>query len=158
MIKWNLQSIPIKDLIVNKRNPRQISKDRAARLNRLIDRYGLIDKPIVNLDMTIIGGHQRIALLKKKKVKEVECWVAERQLEPSEIDDLTIGLNLVTGTWDWDILANDYNIDDLFQYGFTENELLDIAKITLDEGNESEEKEKKQQQQTKRCPSCGHEF
>lgn len=124
MIKWNLQEVSLNDLKEHPKNPRQINKDQLKRLSNMIDKFGLIDKPIVNADMTIIGGHQRIKILKKKKIKTVECWVADRQLDDKEIDELCIGLNLHQGSWDWDIMANQWDPLELLNYGFTEEQLL----------------------------------
>lgn len=156
-IKWTLTELNIKDLKDHPKNPRQIGKDQFERLGNLIDKFGLIDKPIINADMTIIGGHQRIRYLKKQKEKTVECWIADRQLSEEEIDELCIGLNLHQGTWDYDILANEFEPLDLLKYGFTEQQLLgeckDTEKIDSDESGEEEKKKK-----LKMCPSCGHEF
>jgi DNA modification methylase len=118
----------IKDLKDHSRNPRKITKEQQQHLQKLIEKFGLIDKPIVNLDMTIIGGHQRIKVLKKMKVKEVECWLPEKMLEQEDIDHLCIGLNLNQGSFDYDILANEWDPIDLLHYGFTEEQLLGVGK------------------------------
>src|SRR5271166_3724937 len=108
MISWHLEVLPIKDLKEHPKNPRQINKEQFQHLSNLIAKFGLIDKPIVNLDKTIIGGHQRIKVLKKMKVKEVECWVPDQQLSEKDIDELCVRLNLNQGQWDYDILANQW--------------------------------------------------
>jgi len=127
-IEWKLEPVLIKLLKENPKNPRQINKDVVNRLGEFIDKFGLIDKPIINQDNTIIGGHQRIRLLKNKKVKTVECWVPSRMLEENEIAEMCIGLNLHQGQWDFDILANEWEPLDLLAYGFTEEQLLGSCK------------------------------
>jgi len=143
-ITWHLEVLPIKSLKDHEKNPRQISKDQFQHLSGLIAKFGLIDKPIVNKDWIIIGGHQRIKVLKKMKAKTVECWVPDEQLEQEDIDHLCIGLNLNQGTFDWDILANEWEPLDLLKWGFTEEQLLgkmeDVQKIEsedLEEDNET---------------------
>lgn len=155
MFKWNLKEVSIKSLKDHPKNPRQIGKDQFQHLSDLIAKFGLIDKPIINNDYTIIGGHQRIKVLKKQKVKFLECWVAETQLSDSEIDELCIGLNLHQGQWDWDVLANSFDPLDLLQYGFSEEQLLGSCQEDVD-GVETEKKGKSNKK--KMCPSCGHEF
>ena len=144
-IQWSLKEIPIKDLKGHSKNPRQIGKDQFDRLGSLIDKFGLIDKPIVNQDMVIIGGHQRIKYLKKGKYKSVECWVPDRQLSEKEIDELCIGLNLHQGSWDWDIMNNQWDPVDLLMYGFTEEQLAganqEIENIAELLANDDPEKE-----------------
>ncbi len=154
MIKWKLESVALKLLVEHEKNPRQITKDQFNRLGQLIDKFGLIDKPIINADMTIIGGHQRIKFLRKKKEKFVECWVAEEQLSKEDIDELCIGLNLHQGSWDWDILANQWEPLDLLKYGFSEEKLLESCKQAEEILEDTQKKESKK----KSCPSCGHEF
>ncbi len=128
MINWTLQEVSIKDLMKHPKNPRQINKDQVERLSQNMDKFGLIDKPIVNRDNMIIGGHQRIAILKKKKIKTVQCWIPEYQLSQDEVDELCISLNLHQGAWDWDIMANEWEPLDLLKYGFSEEQLLGEAK------------------------------
>lgn len=155
MINWTLKTIAIKQLKDHPKNPRQITKDHMHHLENLIKKFGLIDKPIVNQDLTIIGGHQRIKILKKMKVKEVECWVPDQQLEQEDIDHLCLGLNLNQGKFDFEILANEWEPLDLLKWGFTEEQLLGICKES-DEGLEGEKESKSKKQHL--CPNCGHEF
>lgn len=141
MINWTLKTLPIKDLKDHPKNPRQISKEQYRHLESLIDKFGLIDKPIVNTDNQIIGGHQRIKILKKKKVKSVECWVPDHQLTEEEIDHLCVGLNLNQGAWDYDILANNFEALDLLNWGFTEEQLTGAFKEIEEINGEIEEDE-----------------
>lgn len=156
MINWRLESVAIKTLKEHSKNPRQIHKDQLERLSCLMEKFGLIDKPIINADYTIIGGHQRVRILKKKKVKFVECWIAEEQLSDEDVDELCIGLNLHQGKFDFDILANQWDVLDLLNYGFTEDQLLGICKDSDEVSSEEKQQGKKKLQ--KSCPNCGHEF
>lgn len=158
MINWTLEDIPIKSLKEHPKNPRQINKEMAQHLKTNLDRFGLIDKPIVNRDYTIIGGHQRIRILKKKKVKTVQCWVPDVELSEKEVDELCIGLNLHQGAWDWDILANQWEPLDLLQYGFSEEKLLGTCKEAEEILDETEEESSSKAKKQKCCPNCGHEF
>ena len=152
-ITWEIRNISLKDLKPHPNNPRFISKDQSRLLEEMIDKFGLIDKPIVNIDFTIIGGHQRIKILKKMKKKEVECWVPDRFLTEEEVNRLCIGLNRNQGEFDYDILANSFDVIDLINWGFSEDDLLGNFENLIEETEEKQEKNKKVT-----CPSCGHEF
>jgi DNA modification methylase len=128
MIHWHIEVIPLKCLKDHPKNPRQISKEQMLHLQTLIEKFGLIDKPVVNKDWTIIGGHQRIRILRKMKAKTVECWIPDVQLSQEDIDHLCIGLNLNQGSFDFDILANQWDALDLLKWGFTEEQLLGECK------------------------------
>jgi ParB-like chromosome segregation protein Spo0J len=153
MIKWQLKELSIKDLKNHPKNPRQIHKDQLRRLTDTIDKFGLIDRPIVNADMTIIGGHQRIRILKKKKIKTIECWFAPEMLSDQEVDELNISLNLHQGQWCYETLANSWEPLDLLSYGFTEQQLLGCC-------NDQEDKIEKKEKSIKlnECPQCGCKF
>jgi len=156
MINWTLQSFFIKDLKSHPKNPRQIKKEQLQQLENLIKKFGLIDKPIVNLDKTIIGGHQRIKILKKMKERQVECWTPDLQLSDEDVEELLIKHNLNQGIWDWDILANNFEAIDLLAYGFTEQQLIGPYEEAEKVLGDSDKKEKDKKLKT--CPSCGHEF
>lgn len=152
MINWTLENRAIKILKKYPKNPRKLSVDQYDHLHKSLHKFGLIDKPIINRDNTIIGGHQRISILKKDGFTEIQCWVPERQLAETELEELNIRLNR-SGSWDWEMLANLYTVPDLLDFGFSFDE-MQIA--TEDEKEESEEAEEKQSKHE--CPKCGHEF
>ena len=93
MINWHLETRLLKSLKPNAYNPRTLSKNDSEHLEKSIEKFGLIDKPIITKEGDIIGGHQRIKLLKRKRVKEVECWVPDRDLSKEEVDELCIRSN-----------------------------------------------------------------
>lgn len=147
MITWHLEKRSIKDLIPHHKNPRTLNKDQALHLQTSLDKFGLIDKPIINLDNTIIGGHQRINVLEAYGAKEVECWVPNKMLGNEEVDELNIRLNKNTGNWDWDCLANEWDMKELVEWGFSVKEL---AGSMFDEPMPEEECDK--------CPECNQKL
>ncbi len=151
-IEWHTEDIEIRKLNPFPKNPRQIHKDRLRGLKNLIDKYNIIDLPVINTDMTIIGGHQRIKILKSMKAKTIECRVPNRLLSDEDVEELCIGLNLHQGSFDYDILGDQWDLCDLLKYGFTEEQLMGC--FEKKKAKDSEAKAKK----SKVCPSCGHEF
>lgn len=143
MITWHLETRRINDLKPHKSNPRRMTKEQKASLQTSLDKFGLIDKPIINTSGLIIGGHQRIRILKDQGIKEIECTVPDKELSEQEVDELLIRLNKNTGEWNFDELANNFDVVDLFEWGFTADELH------VDEGKEEKEKKEKE------CPHCG---
>lgn len=151
MINWAIETRNIKDLKNHPHNPRKLSTHDADHLKQSIQKFGLIDKPIITKEGLIIGGHQRISILKKMGVKQVECYVPDKELEPKDIDELNIRLNRNVGEWDWDILANSFDITDLTQWGFTAEDLsIESPELEIDSVESEENKTT--------CPKCGHEF
>ncbi len=113
-------------------NPRQISTKQYKDLKESIEKFDLVDPIIINKDMTVIGGHQRLKVCKKLKYDKVDCVVLD--LSKEEERELNIRLNKSGGEFDIDILANEFEIEELKDWGFKEIELgLNIDKIDNDE-------------------------
>jgi len=156
MINWTLERRKIDDLTPHPKNPRKLSTHDAEHLEKSLERFGLIDKPIINPNGQIIGGHQRLSILRKMYPNHeqfVDCWVPHRPLDEKEVEELNIRLNKSQGSFDWDILADQYEIDDLFDWGFTPEE---CALVPFEEIDPKEDKPKAKKKHI--CPQCGHEF
>ena len=109
-------------------NPRQISTKQYNDLKASIKKFGLVDPVIVNKDNTVIGGHQRLKICKELKYIEIDCVVLD--LSKEEERELNIRLNKNTGDFDMDILANEFDIDELTDWGFKHIDLdVNIDKL-----------------------------
>ena len=113
-------------------NPRQISTKQYKDLKNSITKFGLVDPIIVNKDFTVIGGHQRLKVLNEMQTDTIPCVVLDLSKEKER--ELNVRLNKNTGDFDIDILANEFDIDELVDWGFKHIDLdINIDKIT--EGN-----------------------
>lgn len=124
-ITWSLRTFKIDELTDYFKNPRSLSRDQFEHLKTSLDKFGMIDKPIINADAahTVIGGHQRLRVLRAQRAKEVECWYPSRELDAKEVEELNIRLNKNTGAWDFDVLANQWEVSELIEWGFEPFEL-----------------------------------
>ena len=126
-----IESIKINKLKPAKYNPRQISTKQYNDLKKSIEKFSLVDPIIINKDLTVIGGHQRLKICKELKYKDVDCVVLD--LSKEEERELNIRLNKSGGDFDIDILANEFDVDDLVDWGFKHIELgLNIDKIDME--------------------------
>lgn len=153
--EWSFKTMKISEIREHARNPRKLNKHDAEHLGKSLGKFGQCDPLIVNLDGTLIGGHQRLRTLKKMGKKKVIVSVPDHNLSDEEVDELNIRLNRNAGEWDYDILANAWELNDLLDWGFTEKEFSIDAEIIKEvEDAKKEEKEEK----CKECPSCGYRF
>ena len=133
-----IKDVELSKLKPAKYNPRQITKKQVKDLKASIEKFGIIDPLIINSDFTIVGGHQRFAILNEasKRVDweyppKVPCVVLDLSKEDER--ELNIRLNKNTGDWDFDLLSNHFDIQELKEWGFKEIELgLNIDKINED--------------------------
>jgi hypothetical protein len=148
-IEWKLEKRKIADLKPYFKNPRVLTKDQEAHLRQSIGKFGLIDRPFINLDGTIIGGHQRLSILKTEET-EIEVWIPSRSLDEKEVEELNIRHNQ-TGSWDFDILANEYDENDLFDWGFSQEFLFDTVSL-------EDEEEGEPVKVCEKCQTCGQKI
>lgn len=120
-----IKHYPIGDLISAEYNPRQLTKDQFSQLKDSVKRFGLVDPIIVNTHKDrkniVVGGHQRIKVAQALKIKKIPCVEVELPLERER--ELNIRLNKNLGEWDYDNLANFFDMDDLKDWGFNDNDL-----------------------------------
>ena len=123
-----IEKIEISKLKPATYNPRQINKKQYSDLKKSIEKFDLVDPIIVNKDYTVIGGHQRLKICKELKYKDVDCVILD--LSKEEERELNIRLNKSGGDFDMDILANEFDIDDLVDWGVAHIDLgLNIDKL-----------------------------
>jgi len=130
MITWHTEKRKLSDLIEWGRNPRQLSKHDAEHIKRSLEKFGVADPLVVNTDNLIIGGHQRKRILQMIAEAdpnyEVDVRIPDRTLTDEEVAELNIRLNKNSGSWDWDVLANEFEAMELLDWGFTEEELTGL--------------------------------
>lgn len=117
-MEWKHTIRKINELKPQENNPRKITKKQKAALERSIETFGIAEPICITKECVIIGGHQRYELLKSKKIQDVHCWECQEDLSIAELAELTIRLNKNHAEWDFDILANFYDTEDLFDWGF----------------------------------------
>lgn len=130
----NIQKINIEKLKAAEYNPRKDLKpedEEYQKIKRSILEFGYVAPIIVNADMTVIGGHQRLKVLKELGYKEVECNIVD--LDKTKEKALNIALNKITGEWDnsklEELLAELKETDiDMDMTGFTFDEVDNILK------------------------------
>ena len=124
-LKWHNEKRLIKDLIPFESNPRQLSKEQYEQLKKSLSKFDLAEIPVIDTDNKIVAGHQRLKILAEIKGKdyEIDVRVPNRKLTENEFKEYNVRSNKNTGSWDFDILSNDFNLTDLLEWGFEESEL-----------------------------------
>ena len=112
----------LKDLHELEGNPRQIKKDQFERLKRSIkDNPDYFEaRPLILSDRTgelvILAGNQRYKAAKAIGLNEVPTVLLSGLSEDRE-REIVIRDNVENGEWDYDILANEWENDDLQDWG-----------------------------------------
>lgn len=115
----------IADLIPSEYNPRTLTEKQHEDLEASLKRFGFIDPAIINKHPErkdiIIGGHQRLKVAQGIGMDKVPT--VELKLTRDQERELNVRLNKNTGEFDFEILANEFEVNELKDWGFTEQEL-----------------------------------
>jgi site-specific DNA-methyltransferase (adenine-specific) len=111
--------VKIGDVKINPNNPRLIKDDKFAKLVQSIkDLPQMLDiRPIVvNSDMVVLGGNMRLKACKEAGLKQVPIIIADNLTEDQQREFL-IKDNVSGGEWDWQMIANDWDAEQLEEWG-----------------------------------------
>jgi len=135
-VRMKLETRKITDLKPNPNNPRILSPKAIEAVQNSIKEFGYIVPIIVDEDNNILAGHTRLEALKKENTKDVEVVVLKGLTEEQKkvvniADNKTAELN----EWDQEKLAKITKgiEDDLLKYGFSQEELNNLFKLTIEE-------------------------
>jgi hypothetical protein len=127
-----VELVKIGEVKKNTKNPRVIKNDKYKKLVNSIKEFPemLKVRPIVvDEDGVILGGNMRFTACKDAGLTEVwiekvEGWSEERKKE------FIVKDNVGFGEWDWDVLANDWDLKDLGKWGldsiYTDDDLEEM--------------------------------
>lgn len=127
----NIQTIKIDKLIPATYNPRKDLKPNDPeyiKIKNSIENFGFVSPLIINKDMTVIGGHQRLKVLKELGFTELECIVVD--LDKTNEKALNIALNKIQGDWD------EEKLEDLLQELKLQNFDTNLTGFDFDEVDE----------------------
>ncbi len=126
-LQWTTVQKRVNDLVPQKVNPRKISPSQLESLKRSFEKYNLVEIPAVDLDGTILAGHQRIKILKilGRGKETIDVRIPNRKLTDEESKGYLISSNALGGDWDFELLK-DFDIELLADVGFSEVDLSNI--------------------------------
>lgn len=125
----DIKELSISSLKLNASNPRFIKDDKFKKLVQSIKEFPTmlrIRPIIIDESFTILGGNMRYRASIEAGLKKVYT-IQITDLSEQEKKEFIVKDNLGFGEWDWDILSNEWNMDDLLNWG------LDIPDFDVDE-------------------------
>jgi DNA modification methylase len=126
-----LKELPISKLILLEKNPRRISQQQMDKLQKSIqdDPNFLICRPVlvnkVDDKFLVYAGNQRVRAAKKLGWKKIQCNIDENLTE-EKVKQRVIKDNKTYGEFDFDILANEWDVDLLKDCGFIDSEIPEL--------------------------------
>ena len=127
-----IEKVKISEVKNNPNNPRVIKNDDFRKLVQSIkDAPWMLElrSIVVNDDNVVLGGNQRLRACKEAGLKEIYTIRASSLTEEQQ-REFTIKDNSSYGEWDWDMLANEFETDELSDWG------LRLPKIYFDDDDD----------------------
>ena len=135
-----MERVDIRQVRSNPDNPRFIKDYKFEKLVKSIKEFPqmLELRPIVvNEDMVVLGGNMRLKACEEAGIEQVPIIFADNLTEEQQ-KEFIIKDNSSFGEWDWDLLANEWDIDVLNDWG------IDVPNFDVEEPiDETPEKEDK---------------
>jgi ParB-like chromosome segregation protein Spo0J len=141
----------IADLIPSEKNPRSIGRKEYEALKKSLVEFPemkQIRPVVIDEGMNVLAGHQRLYALQDLDYEDV-LVLQVTGLTQKQKDEFMIKDNVSAGKWDADIIANNWDLDTLEQFGVPAFKLPGG-------GGDGSEKSYKNHEVT--CPECGHHF
>jgi hypothetical protein len=134
-----MQLVNIQQIRNNEKNPRIIKDYKFKQLVKSIKEFPEMLKlrPIVvNSEMIVLGGNMRLKACKEAGLKEV--WILKAdELTEQQQREFIVKDNVGFGEWDWDVLANEWDNQQLEDWGldllpFEEEDVLEAKEDDFD--------------------------
>ena len=139
-----VKKVKISDVKTNPKNPRLIKDDKFKKLVKSIQEFPqmLELRPIVvDENNIVLGGNMRLKACIEVGLKEVFI-VQAQDLTEEQKNEFIVKDNVGFGEWDWDLLANEWNVEKLDEWGLTmpfySNDEINLDDF-FEENNESKD-------------------
>ena len=117
--KNEITEVKVGEIKANPNNPRIIKDDKFKKLVKSIQDFPEMLKlrPIVvNDDMVVLGGNMRLKACKEAGLKMIPI-IKANQLTEQQQKEFIVKDNVGYGEWDWDDLANNWDAEQLTDWG-----------------------------------------
>jgi hypothetical protein len=120
-LKWHNEQRRVSDLIEYEYNPRKMTAQQMRKLRESLEKFGLVEIPVINFNGVLIAGHQRCkALAALGQADElVDVRVPNRQLTDPEFKEYNIASNAIKGDWVDELLREHFEEVDLADFGIS---------------------------------------
>jgi len=130
-----VNKVKISEVKTNPKNPRLIKDDKFRKLVKSIQEFPqmLELRPIVvDENNIVLGGNMRLKACKEAGLKEVFIVKAENLTELQK-DEFIVKDNVGFGEWDWDMLANEWDVEKIQDWGLDLPVDLSVTELEAEE-------------------------
>lgn len=118
-LEWYTVQRKVYELIPCDFNPRQISEEELLRLKKSLEKFNLVEIPVIDFDNILLAGHQRVAALfiLERGEELIDVRVPNRKLSEEEFKEYMLRSNIHNGEFDWSKIEEFFQDIDLEDIG-----------------------------------------
>lgn len=133
-LKWCTEMRRVSELVPNPKNPRAMSPKQMEDLKRSLRKFNIVELPVCDLDNRVLAGHQRLLALRLlgRGSELIPTRVPNRKLTKEEYNQYLLTSNAIHGSWDYRLLAEQFDIETLLASGFDDGDLSVIFADSLE--------------------------
>ena len=107
-LNWTTVQRRVGDLIPNPENYKKLSETKKKKLIASLEKFGLVDIPVIDFDDVLISGHQRLVCLivMDRENEIIDVRYPNRKLTKEELKEYTLIANQQYGDIDFDLLES----------------------------------------------------
>jgi DNA (cytosine-5-)-methyltransferase len=119
-LEWYTVQRKVSELVPYEYNPRKISDLDKNRLKQSLEKFNLVEIPVIDIDNTLIGGHQRVIILFELGRGEeiIDVRIPNRKLTEEEFKEYNLRSNILNGEFDYEKISDFFSEINLTEIGF----------------------------------------
>ena len=119
-LEWYTVQRKVSELVPYEYNPRKISDLDKHRLKQSLEKFNLVEIPVIDIDNTLIGGHQRVIILFELGRGEeiIDVRIPNRKLTEEEFKEYNLRSNILNGEFDYEKISDFFSEINLTEIGF----------------------------------------
>ena len=119
-LEWYTVQRKVSELVPYEYNPRKISDLDKQHLKQSLEKFNLVEIPVIDIDNTLIGGHQRVIILFELGRGEeiIDVRIPNRKLTEEEFKEYNLRSNILNGEFDYEKISDFFSEINLTEIGF----------------------------------------
>lgn len=107
-MNWETVKVRVKNLLPNSANPRKWRAGGERELDASLEKFDLVEIPVINFDGKLIAGHRRLERMMEAgwAYREIDVRVPNRMLSEAEVAEYMVRSNTHQGVWDLSVLTS----------------------------------------------------
>jgi len=117
-LEWTTVQRKVKELVLLDYNPRKLTAEKKQKLIDSLEKFNVVEIPVINVDNVLVAGNQRVTALMDvgRGNDTIDVRMPNRALTEAEIKEYNITSNVHVGIWDTELLGEafaDINLEGL---------------------------------------------